>query len=104
MEKLPPFDELVELAKHHPDKLEALRERMVNSLISEAREEAQPRLRAQQYHIQQVIQRGKNPNHTNVLLLKELQAQLYRLSLSINDPTQLQQHTASIHQLKPRSE
>ncbi|WED21657.1 DUF3135 domain-containing protein [Vibrio sp. JC009] len=73
---LPPFDELVELAEKHPDAFEQFRQDMCEEVITYASEEMQPRLRAQQSHINRVIKSCKNPHHTNVVLMRELSSQV----------------------------
>ncbi|RXJ73486.1 hypothetical protein CS022_09590 [Veronia nyctiphanis] len=102
MQKLPPFDELKELAEKDPAALEALRIKMSEDMISEASEAMQPKLRAQLSHINQVIAHGKNPHHINTLLMKELMKQFERFSISLNNPSALTEHTATVTTLVPR--
>lgn len=83
---LPPFDELKRLAEESPEKLEALRKEMSDEMISHAREEMKPRLRAQQSHIDRVISRCKNANHINVVLMQELSKQVVKFSDAIHNP------------------
>ncbi|WP_299016950.1 DUF3135 domain-containing protein [uncultured Photobacterium sp.] len=96
MQTLPPFDELKRMAEQAPEDLEALRLSMSEEIINNASEDMQPRLRAQMSHINQVIDKGKNPNHTNILLMAELQNQLKRFALALNDPDSLTAHQAEI--------
>ncbi|PSW04897.1 DUF3135 domain-containing protein [Photobacterium lipolyticum] len=96
MQTLPSFDELKILAESKPEELEALRLRMSEEIIAGASPSMQPRLRAQLSHINQVISRGKNPNHTNVLLLSELQQQLKRFAQALNAPETLTEHQAEV--------
>ncbi|MCQ1056762.1 DUF3135 domain-containing protein [Photobacterium sp. ZSDE20] len=96
MQTLPPFDELKAMAENEPEKLEALRLTMSEEIISNASAEMQPRLRAQMSHINQVIDLGKNPNHTNILLMAELQQQLKRFAQALNAPETLTEHQADI--------
>ncbi|KLV07540.1 hypothetical protein ABT56_05205 [Photobacterium aquae] len=96
MQTLPPFDELKAMAENDPDQLEALRLSMSEEIISQASKEMQPRLRAQLSHINHVIGYGKNPNHTNILLMAELQQQLRRLAQALNAPETLSDQTAEI--------
>lgn len=96
MQNLPPFDELKRMAEQAPEELEALRLSMSEEIINNASDEMQPRLRAQMSHINQVIARGKNPNHTNILLMSELQNQLKRFAQALNDPDSLTEQQAEI--------
>ena len=73
---LPPFDELMELAQNNPEAFNELKKEICEEAITFANEEMQPRLRAQQSHIDRVIQRCKNPHHANVILMRELSVQV----------------------------
>jgi uncharacterized protein YeaO (DUF488 family) len=75
---LPPFDELVELAEHNPEAFDAFKQEMCEQVITYASTEMQPRLRAQQSHIDRVIKRCKNPHQANVVLMRELSSQVGR--------------------------
>lgn len=96
MQTLPSFDELREMAENKPEELEALRLSMSEEIIRNASPEMQPRLRAQMSHINQVIDKGKNPNHTNILLMSELQHQLKRFAQALNAPDTLTEHQAEV--------
>ena len=48
---LPPFDELVALAKHHPDAFDQFKKEMCEEMILSASHAMQQRLWAQQSHI-----------------------------------------------------
>ncbi|MGF1699893.1 DUF3135 domain-containing protein [Photobacterium makurazakiensis] len=96
MQTLPSFDELKAMAENAPEELEALRISMSEEVIANASESMQPRLRAQMSHINQVIAKGKNPNHTNILLMAELQQQLKRFAQALNAPESLTEHCAEI--------
>ena len=58
---LPPFEELVALAQDDPEAFNQFRQKMCDEMITYASSEMQPRLRAQQTHIERVIDRCKNP-------------------------------------------
>ncbi|MDN3678956.1 DUF3135 domain-containing protein [Vibrio tapetis] len=73
---LPPFDELVALAENDPAAFEEYRRQMCEEMITCASQEMQPRLWAQQSHIERVITKCKNPVHTNVTLMNELSVQM----------------------------
>ena len=96
MQTLPPFDELKAMAENEPEKLEALRLAMSEEIITGASSDMQPRLRAQMSHINQVIAKGNNPNHTNIMLMTELQRQLKRFAQALNAPETLTEHQAEI--------
>nr|WP_086937781.1 DUF3135 domain-containing protein [Thaumasiovibrio occultus] len=97
MEDLPPFDELMAMAIHHPEQLEVLRETLSQAVIDSAQQEMKPRLRAQQSHIDRLISRGKNPHHTNVLLMRELRRQLDQLNIALTEPHRFEAQQAEIH-------
>lgn len=96
MQTLPSFDELKSMAENAPEELEALRLSMSEEIINHASPDMQPRLRAQMSHINQVIAKGKNPNHTNILLMSELQLQLKRFAQALNAPETLTEHQAEV--------
>lgn len=73
---LPPFDELVELAKHNPEAFTQFKKEMCEEMILSASHTMQQRLWAQQSHIDRVVSRCKNPVHTNVILMRELSQQM----------------------------
>lgn len=73
---LPSFDELVQMAESDPEGFEQFRREMAKEMIESASEMMQPRLWAQQSHIDRVIRNCKNPHHTNVVLMNELQKQV----------------------------
>ncbi len=75
---LPPFEELVALAQDDPEAFNQFRQEMCDEMITYASVEMQPRLRAQQTHIERVIDRCKNPTHANVALMKELTSQIVK--------------------------
>ncbi len=103
MQKLPSFDEMMHMAEHHPDQLEALRTKLSDEVIDRANETMKPRLRAQMSHIRRVIHYSKNPNHANILLMSELQTQLHKFSLALNDPAQLREHKAEVYEMRLQS-
>lgn len=75
---LPSFDEMVKMAERDPEAFEQFRHDMAKEMIESASEEMQPRLWAQQSHIDRVIRNCKNPHHTNVVLMNELQKQVVK--------------------------
>ena len=75
---LPPFDELVELAKDNPEAFNQFKHEMCEEMICSASIAMQDWLRAQQSHIDLVVSRCKNPDHTNVVLMQELRCQVFK--------------------------
>jgi hypothetical protein len=80
---LPSFDELMELAEHNPEAFDELKREICEEAITYATEEMQPRLRAQQTHIDRVIRRCKNPYQTNVILMRELTLQMEKFQSAL---------------------
>lgn len=94
---LPSFDEMVELAKEDPQAFNQFKMEMCEEMILSASESMQSRLRAQQSHIDLVVSRCKNPNHTNVVLMRELSQQMYRFQEVLDgDANNTQQHAEVI--------
>ncbi|MBR9789240.1 MAG: DUF3135 domain-containing protein [Vibrionaceae bacterium] len=77
-QSLPSFDKLMKMAQDDPEAFEQFRQDMVREMIEGASKSMQPRLWAQQSHIDRVINNCKNPHHTNVVLMNELQKQLMK--------------------------
>ncbi len=75
-QKLPPFDELVELAQKNPAAFDQFKKDMCEEMIMSASQAMRDRLWAQQSHIDLVVRRCKNPNQANVLLMSELTQQM----------------------------
>ena len=75
-QKLPPFDELVQLAQNDPKAFNQFKHEMCEQMICSASENMQGRLRAQQSHLDLVVSRCKNPHHVNVVLMQELCCQV----------------------------
>jgi len=75
---LPSFDELMALAENNPEGFTQLKQNMCKEMILSASEEMQDRLWAQQSHIDRVVGTCKNPNHANVLLMRELVSQMVK--------------------------
>ena len=75
---LPPFDELIALAENNPSAFAQLKHQMCQELIQSASEPMQDRLWAQQSHIDRVVGNCKNPNHANVVLMRELVSQMVK--------------------------
>lgn len=76
LQTLPSFDELVVMLEEHPEAFEQFKKEKCVEMISSASESMQPRLWAQQSHIDRVVGRCKNPNHANVVLMGELVSQM----------------------------
>ncbi len=88
---LPPFDEMVRMAERDPEAFEQFRHEMAKEMIESASENMKERLWAQQSHIDRVISTCKNPHHTNVVLMNELQKQVVKFKAALQGeaaPTQ----------------
>ncbi|EMV9367942.1 DUF3135 domain-containing protein [Vibrio alginolyticus] len=88
---LPPFDEMVRMAERDPEAFEQFRHEMAKEMIESASENMKERLWAQQSHIDRVISTCKNPHHTNVVLMNELQKQVVKFKAALEGeaaPTQ----------------
>lgn len=75
---LPDFDELMALAKSNPEAFAQFKHDMCEEMILSASVEMQERLWAQQSHIDRVVGSCKNPNHANVVLMRELVSQMVK--------------------------
>ncbi|EMD77242.1 hypothetical protein C408_4329 [Vibrio diabolicus E0666] len=84
---LPPFDEMVRMAERDPEAFEQFRHEMAKGMIESASENMQERLWAQQSHIDRVISTCKNPHHTNVVLMNELQKQVVKFRAALQGET-----------------
>ena len=73
---LPTFDELMALAQDNPEAFNRFKKEMCEEMIQSASEEMQDSLWAQQSHNDRVIDHCKNPNHANVVLMRELVSQM----------------------------
>lgn len=101
-QELPPFDELVALAKHHPEAFALLKKEMCEEMILSASLNMQQRLWAQQSHIDRVVSRGKNPLHTNVILMRELSQQIVKFRNALEGDFQPEQ-AAQVVPFRPQS-
>lgn len=90
-QKLPSFDELVKLAQEDEAAFEQLKREKCEEMIQSASQDMQPRLWAQQSHIDRVVGQCKNPNHVNVVLMQELvkQVQKFQDALQGGDASSL---------------
>ncbi|MBM7037753.1 DUF3135 domain-containing protein [Vibrio ulleungensis] len=79
------FDALVKMAKDDPQQFERYRQQQIEDAIVNASPEMQPRLRAQQSHIDRVIESCNNPHQVNVKLYSELQKQLRKLNTALGE-------------------
>ncbi|OAJ94276.1 DUF3135 domain-containing protein [Vibrio bivalvicida] len=93
---LPSFDELMAMAEHNPEGFSQLKQDMCKEMILSASEEMQDRLWAQQSHIDRVVGSCKNPNHANVLLMRELVSQMVKFQGVLDGDEVDPQHCAQI--------
>ncbi|CAM3562334.1 hypothetical protein VA7868_00053 [Vibrio aerogenes CECT 7868] len=82
--KLPPFEELVELAKQNPEAFAVFKRDICEEMILSASQKMQGRLWAQQSHIDRVVNSSKNPCHANVKLMQELSSQMRKFQNALN--------------------
>lgn len=103
---LPSFDEMVKMAERDPEAFEQFRHDMAKEMIESTSEEMQPRLWAQQSHIDRVIHNCKNPHHTNVVLMNELQKQVvkFREALQGKAAPAQEAHVVSLREFKDRND
>ncbi|WP_423840112.1 DUF3135 domain-containing protein [Vibrio mytili] len=87
-QSLPSFDEMVRMAERDPVAFEQFRHDMAEAMINNASAKMQPRLRAQQSHIDRMIDHCKNPNHTNVVLGNELRKQFVKFQQALQGKPQ----------------
>ncbi len=95
---LPSFDELMVMAQQDPNGFERFRQRACLRCILSSSLPMRERLIAQQNHINRLISHCKNPVHTNMVLMRELQKQVAKLrqSLEANPRLSSQQPQAEI--------
>ena len=100
---LPSFDELVELAQQDPDAFNQFKQAMCEDMICSASKAMQGRLRAQQSHIDLVVSRCKNPDHTNIVLMQELRCQMCKFQDMLDGDVLIDPPPAVIIPFKPTS-
>ncbi|OLQ89963.1 hypothetical protein BIY21_14120 [Vibrio ponticus] len=82
-QQLPSFDELVKLAQEDEAAFEQLKREKCQEMIQGASQDMQPRLWAQQSHIDRLVGHCKNPHHVNVVLMQELRKQVHKFQQSL---------------------
>ncbi|MGF1910237.1 DUF3135 domain-containing protein [Vibrio kasasachensis] len=87
-QQLPSFDELVKLVQEDEAAFEQLKQEKCQELIQSASQDMQPRLLAQQSHIDRLVGHCKNPNHVNVVLMQELRKQVQKFQSSLQGSPQ----------------
>ncbi|WP_165310079.1 DUF3135 domain-containing protein [Vibrio ziniensis] len=95
-QELPPFDELVALAKQNPEAFTKFKHQMCEEMISSASLNMQQRLRAQQSHIDLVVSQCKNPYHINVTLMREMTIQMVKFRDALEGDVEPQQQAVVI--------
>ncbi|EGU39792.1 DUF3135 domain-containing protein [Vibrio scophthalmi] len=78
VQQLPSFDDLVKLVQEDEAAFEQLKREKCQELIDSSSLDMQPRLQAQQSHIDRLVGHCKNPHHVNVVLSQELQKQVVK--------------------------
>lgn len=84
--ELPEFDTLVKMAQESPDELEALREEMVESVISSARQDFQRRLRGLQFQIDMTRAKSKTPLAACIRITELMYDSFHDLHTRLNEP------------------
>jgi hypothetical protein len=83
---LPRFDELMRLASQEPEKLENLQKTWVNSVITNAPENFQRRLRGLQFQIDMERERASNPISSCIRISQMMHEGLANLREVLNQP------------------
>lgn len=79
----PGTKELHDLAQHHPEKLESLRQLWIERIIQSAPQQRRQRLRGLQFQIDAIRRGSKNPIHICVRLNTLMMDSLHRLGSAI---------------------
>ncbi|MZI92268.1 DUF3135 domain-containing protein [Vibrio sp. CAIM 722] len=87
---LPPFEEMVDLAQKDPEAFAQFKRDMCEEMIQSASNKMQQRLWAQQSHIDLVVSKCKNPDHTNVTLMRELSEQMAKFKGALDGEVEKQ--------------
>lgn len=82
--QLPTFDELLKLAQHNPEQLEALRQQAVEETISNAPDAQQRRLRGLQFQIDAERRIANNPMAACINISKMMHDRLFELRQFVN--------------------
>jgi hypothetical protein len=82
--KLPPFDELMDLARNRPEEFERLRMALCEAAINQASEKIRPRLRGLQFRIDMERRRCHNPLASCIKISAMMHESLVRLSRLLN--------------------
>lgn len=101
---IPSFDELVSLAQQDSHAFVQLKQSLCNALIDSSSSTMQDRLRAQQSHIDRILSQCKNPNHANVVLMRELSLQMVKFREVLEGGEIDDKPSAEIIPFRPRNE
>lgn len=82
--KLPPFDELMDLARNRPEEFERLRMALCETAINQTSEKIRPRLRGLQFRIDMERRRCHNPLASCIKISAMMHESLVRLSRLLN--------------------
>jgi len=83
---LPPFDELMRMAKDEPEKLEELRVKLSQQTIDAAPEKLQPRLRGLQFQVDAKRRLAKNPLSACIQISEMMHQSFAELYEALNMP------------------
>lgn len=81
---LPDFDEMVKMALEEPEKLEKLRQEMINDVITSAPIEHQEKLKHLQTRINLITRGSKNSLDATIKLSKEMMKSFNNLNNELN--------------------
>ncbi|MBS53566.1 MAG: hypothetical protein CMI03_12555 [Oceanospirillaceae bacterium] len=85
--QLPSFEELRKLAETNPDKLESLRQTLIEDTIASAPDDIQRRLRGLQFRIDAERQLASNPMSACIRISAMMNERLHSLMEALNTPT-----------------
>ncbi|TNC80424.1 MAG: DUF3135 domain-containing protein [Oleiphilus sp.] len=85
---LPGFDELVSLAKHHPEQFEALRIELCEQLIARAPIHSRRRLQGLQFQINMERQKSNSGIGTCIRLSQLMNESLLKLNAALCNPSE----------------
>ena len=93
------FDQWVELAQKNPEKLDQIKQQMVNEVIDQAAPDRQPRLRAFQWKLEQISRIAPSPLSACVTYSRMMWKQIYG-EQGLVSACQISSHKAKILPLK----
>lgn len=89
---LPAFDELAQLAKHSPEKFEALRVELCEQFIARAPIQSRRRLQGLQFQINMERQKSNSDIGTCIRLSQLMNESLQKLNTALRNPSEFFRH------------